>query len=407
MVKIINWLKGYLRIRVSGLAVERFMNLCGYKKLLLWGVNRMEGCYEMFISLRAFYELRPIVRKTQTKVVVLQRFGLPFFMSGFNKRKVFIVGFVCSVLFWQLCGNYIWQIEISGNFRISTEQISDYLEDHEIHIGMKKTNLNIESLEKEIRIAFPDIIWTSGKIDGTCFKLAVKEGTKPVQDINRKENVRYDLVSPVDGQIYSMIVRNGVPVVKQADMVTKDMVLVEGRVPIKNEDGTIREYKYFPADADITIKYTITYEDSLVEKYIHKCYTGRQKSVPYLRMGEKEFSLQPNPSYLVYDTVLQEHAPQLFQDLKIPIAWGTNTYREYFNTESLYSEQEACAILEEKFLQFLNTLSEKGVQIIEKDVKIVKENHLWTAKGEIVIAEPVTKLVPAEMEYYDTVSEIE
>ncbi len=407
MIKLINWLKGYLRIRVYGLSVERFMNLCGHKKLLLWDVNRLDDYYEMQISLSAFYKLRPIVKKTQTKVVVLQRFGLPFFMSGLNKRKVFITGCLCSILFWQICGNYIWQIEISGNYRITTEQLSDYLENNQIHIGMRKTNLDIESLEKDLRVAFPDIIWTSGKIDGTCFRLAVKEGTQNGEEVRIEENVRYDLVSPVDGQIYSMIVRNGVPIVKQADMVTKDMVLVEGRVPIKNEDGTVREYKYFPADADITIKYTITYEESLVEKYIHKCYTGRVRKVPFFRFGEKEVSMKRSPSYLVYDAIIQEHTPRLFQDLKIPIVWGTNTYREYLNMESLYTEQEACAILEEKFQQFLSTLSEKGVQIIEKDVKIVKENHLWTAKGEIVIAEPVTKLVPAEMENFDTASENE
>ena len=44
MVDIINWLKGYLRIRVSGVAVERFINLCGYKNILLWDVYRKDNC---------------------------------------------------------------------------------------------------------------------------------------------------------------------------------------------------------------------------------------------------------------------------------------------------------------------------------------------------------------------------
>ncbi len=396
MVGLINWLKGYLRIRISGLAVERFMNLCGNKDLLLWEICRCEGYCEMYISLQAFRQLRPIVRKTHTKVVILQRYGLPFFVSNLNKRKVFLFGGIFAVWFWQISGNFIWQIEISGNYQITTEQLSDYLEEQQIHIGMLKKQLDIEALEKDIRIAFPEIIWSSGKIDGTSFLLAVKEGNGlevvPAEEVTEQ----HDLVAHVDGEIASIIVRSGVPLVKQGDMVTKDTVLVEGKVPVNNDDGTVREYLYLKADADIYIRHSLAYEDTLQGKYIEKSYTGRSKVVPYVRIGESELTLRRNPSYLVYDTVIQESTHQLFKDLKIPLIWGTYTHREYLNMESLYTEQEASLILEKKFLQFLTTLSEKGVQIIEKDVKIIENNGVWTAAGEIIVAEPVDTWVQVE-----------
>ncbi len=397
MVGMINWLKGYLRIRVSGLSVERFINLCGHKNILLWDVCPCEKFYEMFISVKAFRSLRPIVRKTQTKVVILQRFGLPFFIAGLNRRKVFLFGCLLSLWFWQISGNFIWQIEISGNYQITTEQLSDYLEEQQIKVGVLKKSLDIEALEKDIRIAFPEIIWTSGKIDGTSFQLAVKEGKLLEQSVPHEEGIRYDMVAHVDGEIASMIVRSGVPLVKQGDSITKDMVLVEGMVPVKNDDGTIRDYLYVKSDADIYIQHSILYEDMLPKKYIIKSYTGRVKTVPYIRIGEQEWTLRRNPSYLVYDTVIQENTHPLFKDLKIPLLWGTYTHREYLNMETLYTETEVSEILEEKFLQFLTTLSEKGVQIIEKDVKIIENDNTWTATGKIIVAEPVTNLVPFEI----------
>ena len=396
MVGLINWLKGYLRIRVSGLSVERFINLCGYKNILLWDVCRLGECYEMFISLAAFRELRPIVRKTGTKVVILQRYGLPFFISDLNKRKVFLFGCIFSVLFWQISGNFIWQIEIDGNYRITTEQLSDYLEEQDIHVGMLKKELDIEALEKGLRIAFPDIIWTSGKLDGTSLLLSVKEGIGTEITVSEEVTDRYDLVAHVDGEIESIIVRSGIPLVKQGDVVTKDTVLVEGRVPVNNDDGTVREYLYTQADADIYIRHTISYEETIPTKYIHKSYTGRKKVVPYVRIGEKELALRRKPSYLVYDTLIQEQTPELFKDLKIPLLWGTYTYREYQNVESLYEKEQASEILQEKFLQFLTTLSEKGVQIIEKNVKIVEKSDVWSASGEIIVAEPVENLIQVE-----------
>ncbi len=396
MVGIINWLRGYLKIRVTGAAVERFINLCGYRNILLWNVSRCENCYEMFISLKAFRELRSIVRKTKTKAAILQRYGLPFFMLSMNKRKMFVFGCIFTIWFWQISGNFIWQIDIQGNFQITEEQISDYLESQEIHIGMLKKRLDIEQLEKDLRITFPEIIWASGKIESTAFLLNIKEseGAK-VREVMENEG-QYDILAPVDGDIYSIIVRSGIPKVRQGDTVTKDMVLVEGIVPVMNEDGTIRENLYVKSDADIYIKHIIDYEDSLPAKYIYKFYTGREKKVPYIRIGEGELTLRSAPDYFVSDVVIQESTPSLFKELKIPLKWGSFTHREYMNVETLYSKEVAQSLLEEKFQKFLTTLSEKGVQIIEKDVKIIENGDNWIVTGQIVVAEPVALLQKVE-----------
>ena len=151
MVGLINWLKGYLRIRVSGLSVERFINLCGYKNILLWDVCRLENGYEMFISLAAFRELRPIVRKTRTKVVILQRYGLPFLLPGLKKRIAFSMCFLLAVVFLYGSSLFLWDIEYEGNYRLTDEVIGDFLKSKDVDIGMYTGNLDIEMLEKEIR----------------------------------------------------------------------------------------------------------------------------------------------------------------------------------------------------------------------------------------------------------------
>lgn len=389
MVGMINWLKGYLRIRVKGEAVERFMNLCGYKNILLWDVQRKGDVLELFISLNAFRSLRPIVRKTQVKVVILEKIGLPFFVANMNQRKIFLAGTVFVLLFWQISGNFIWNIQIAGNYRITTEQISDYLDANGIHVGMWKKRIQIESLEKALRITFPEIIWTSGKLEGTTFVLDIKEAEGIMETTTSEDGIQYDIVAPFDGEIYSIVVRKGVPKVKQGDMVTKDTLLVEGMVPIMNDDGTIRENIYTKSDADIYIMHTIDFQEVLPLFYIRKEYTGRTKQFPYVRIGDKELTLGSSQSYLISDTIIQESTWKLCKEAKIPISWGTYTSREYLNQETLYTQEEAKHILEEKLINFLATLSEKGVQILEKDVKIVKKDDGWILQGKIQLAEPV------------------
>ncbi len=79
MIEFLKYIRGYLRIRVSGFSPERFMNLCSNKGILLWKIVKEGDVYYMNINLKGFRALRPIVRKTGTRVAVLERYGLPFF----------------------------------------------------------------------------------------------------------------------------------------------------------------------------------------------------------------------------------------------------------------------------------------------------------------------------------------
>ena len=80
----------------------------------------------------------------------------------------------------------------------------------------------------------------------------------------------------------------------------------------------------------------------------------------------------------------------------MPLRWGEFEHREYLNLESFYTEKEATDILEKKFMKFLTTLSEKGVQIIEKDVTISKSGDMWIMDGTLTLSEPVTTLKKVE-----------
>lgn len=77
---IFRYIRGYVKIRVQGYSPERFLNLCRYHQILIWGLMPRGNAYEMYLSLDGFRKLRPIIRKTHTKVALLERYGLPFFI---------------------------------------------------------------------------------------------------------------------------------------------------------------------------------------------------------------------------------------------------------------------------------------------------------------------------------------
>ena len=87
--KLVQYGKGYLKIHVSGYFAERFLNGCSHKKIRLWDLKPVPGGYEMCITINGFRKLKPIIRKTGTKVVIVKRSGLPFLLFKYRKRRLF------------------------------------------------------------------------------------------------------------------------------------------------------------------------------------------------------------------------------------------------------------------------------------------------------------------------------
>ena len=396
MIRFLKYMKGYLRVRVWGFSPERFMNLCSNKGILLWDIVREGDVYYMNITLKGFWEIRPIAKKTGTRVAILERYGLPFFLPGLLKRKMFVLGLVLTVAFWMLSSLFIWDIHLSGNYQITDDVFQNFLKENQVRIGMRRDDLDIQELEKQIRRQFPQITWASARLDGTKLLIDIKENDAPMSTEERENTPGTDLVAEYDGRVVSIIVRSGVPKVAIGDTVEKGTVLVEGKVPVYNEDATVREYSYVDADADIMLEHASAFTASLPFDHIEKKYTGREKSSHYIKLGERSWAMPEDRPFLVYDSVIRESRPLMLEKLSVPVFWGTVTYREYQNMEYKYTEEEAKAHLNQKLMDFLAELEEKGVQIIEKNVRIEKGSEAWALTGEFLVQEPVGKSAETE-----------
>ena len=127
MIRVLRYLKGYVKIKIWGFAPERFLNLCSRRNIMLWEIQKEKDTYLLYISLSGFWSLREIARKTKTRVVILKRYGLPFFLSKIRERSIFLTGAFFAFLAWFLSGLFIWNIQVEGNYKITDNQIRKYL----------------------------------------------------------------------------------------------------------------------------------------------------------------------------------------------------------------------------------------------------------------------------------------
>lgn len=370
MLSIIRYLRGYVRLRVTGFSPERFMNLCGNRGILLWNVARTETEYTMYIHLADVWKLRPIVRKSGTRVAVLERYGLPFFIPRLRRRNTFLAGCLIAMVCLYISSLFVWDIKLDGNEKITYDAMEYLLHQNGIFIGARKSSVELASLEKRIREYFPEITWVSVQIDGTRLQIFIKENDAPIVTNDLEQEPGFNLCSEYAGEIISMVVRSGVPKVVVGDVVQPGDVLVEGKVPVFAEDGSVRDYQQVIPKAEIWMEHEVMFQDHLPFTYTYQVYTGREQKDRYLRMGDKIYGDNRNISFLLYDSVRNEAVLRLLNKLSVPIYFGRCFHREYQIIEKEYTVEEAEQRLKEKISNFTAGLHEKGVHILENNVTI-------------------------------------
>ena len=255
-----------------------------------------------------------------------------------------------------------------------------------VDYGTYKKNINIPMLEEEIREYFDGISWVSVKISGTGLVVSVKENEILSKHVGKEVMVSDDLISGTKGTISKMVTRKGVPLVKVGDEVDIGTVLVEGKVPIFDNDGNIVSYDYVDADADVTIRTQYPIHRRVSRYYRYKNYTGSEYTLPYFRFGQHYFCpvYKKNP-YHLYDVIVNENTHPVLSEFSIPIFWGSRKYCEYVEIEDLYGEDEGTILLKQFLEQTIKELNEKGVQIIENNVKIETDSQYLKLTGSLVI----------------------
>lgn len=401
MLHWIQYVKGYVSIKVWGYSTERFLNLCGNHDILVWDIENHGDYDTMKVSVQGFFALKTLLKKTGTRASVIQRHGLPFFVPKIKKRKIFVVGLLICLLFWMFTARYIWDIKIEGNYSLTEDILMDYLKSQGVHTAMKKKDLQIEELEMQLREEYDMITWASLKVDGTTLIIQIRENDMPIYDENGQAkgqtetapNEGMDIVATKDGVIVYMITRKGVPQVAVGDTVVKGQILVSGAVPVYNEDTTVRRYQYYEADADIMISYEKSLSVERKTAYQEKEYSGREKKIFLFGFQEKEWNLSVGKvDYETYDLAGEKKQVQLLDHLFLPLFYGTKYAKEYDLVQKIHTEEEMVQIMEEEWNKILHTLEEKGVQITQKNVTINKGRDKWVLHAKMqLVEEAVTK----------------
>ena len=380
---------GCVKVRLSGLAPERFLNLCGGAGLEVWNVCAAKDGCELYMGIRDFFSCRPFVKKAKVRLRILKKCGLPFFLHKNRRRKMWAAGFALFFIFLYVLSLFVWDIKYQGNLTYTDDELGHFLESLSVTNGTRKTDISCNDLEEALRNRFGGITWVSARLSGTRLYVQIKENEVPLE-IPEKDETPCDLTAAFDGVITSMIVRSGVPLVKTGDTVEKGQLLVSGRVPITDDAGEVTAEHFVRADADIIgrIRRTQSKEINLWHRREEK--TGNIRRGLFLSAAGHSFVwLLPNLKKTEWKTVMEEKKLCLFKNFVLPVRYGFITSFEVSSHDQMYGEEELSNMAEQYKNEISENLIEKGVQIIENNVRILVNGSFCRFEAELLTEEPI------------------
>ena len=202
---------GYVRIEVEGYYIERFINICTNNKILIWNLKREKGVkLYLNIGINDFKKLGIIAKKTNCKVRILRKRGVPFLLNRYKKRKIFAIFLILIVVGIIISSKYVWNVDILVKDNFKLENIEEDIKSLGIKRGVKKDTIDTSKVINELRLKRDDIAWVGIDIEGTSVKVNIVKADNPPDVVNKSDYC--NIVASKAGIIQRIIAQNGTAV---------------------------------------------------------------------------------------------------------------------------------------------------------------------------------------------------
>lgn len=362
---LLNYILGYVNIKVEGFFIERFINICISKKILLWNIKREKSSILYAnIGINDYRKLKNIAKKTKSKINIQTKKGLPFLVHKYRKRKIFVA--LLAIIFIALfaMSKFIWNIEIKGNEQIAKTEIIEELNKNGLKVGTYKGKINANSIINKIRLDRSDIAWIGIDIEGTNVIVEIRETSKAPEIID--ENEYCNIIANKEGMITKINVQNGTAVVKEGDIIKEGDVLVQGLL-----EGKYTGIRYVHAKADIEAKIWYSKKEKVFLKQQIQVPTGATEQKYTLNINNFKINFYKTLSkFENYDTINEDKKLKLFSNFYLPIEITKQMNYEYEYEEKIYTEEELAKLTQEKLEKELEEEISQKENILNKQTNI-------------------------------------
>ena len=364
---IYNFFIGYSKVRIEGYYIERFMNTCIRNGVLLWKIYRDKSTI-MFanVGLKDKEKVIKYAEKYQCQVTIIKESGFPYLLKKYQKRKVFFLLFIVIIFIIIGLSNFVWNIQVDGNSKISADDIIKIAKDNGLNIGTLKSKVDIGKVINQVRLERDDVSWIGIEIKGTNAIIKIVEAEPKPKIIDDKDYT--NIVAKKDGIITKITAQNGTAMVKEGDSVKKGDVLISGCM-----EGKYTGKYYVNSNGEVKSKITYLKNEKINKTEVKRSQTGKSERRYSININNFQINFYKRVSkFEKYDTMYASKKLSFLEFFNLPIYIIETTNHEVKEETINHDKESAIAtaiqLADDELKNMIDgDIINKSTEVIEND----------------------------------------
>jgi len=355
-------------MEIQSLIPEKFINLLWKNGVVVKNIKKVNiTTIILEVRLSDYGGISKVAKRTNTKVKIIGRSGVSFFLLKLKSRAALLLGVVLFISIIYYLSTFVWNIEINTENYISPYELRSQIKGFGIRPGLSKKDIDVYALENKITRNNDEIMWVKARIDGVKLKVDVVERQSP--PIITSNQTPCNLIASKDGIVSRVFTTEGTAIV------TSGQVIQKGDILVKGEQG--KEGSVYPVHAEGEVIARTFYEGikEVPLNKITKVKTGNSISNLYIKIANKKIYLKNSIiPYTNYDKI--ENSNKFVNK------------ETYYEVEEKNISADSTKIIKEITSNILKNL-DKNVKVIDKIENVKKEKDKYLIKVLVVAEENV------------------
>ena len=362
------FLCGYALVSVDLCDAAEFMNLCMLKNIPYADFKVCGDRLCVKLRLAALKKLLAEAEKSDLKILVEKRGGVPIFFSKYKNRYGVFFGVLASLALIFLSQNIVWNVDVIGNENITACEVSAKLRDYGFGVGSYIPAVNTDKIENKMLIDYDAISWISINIKGTVATVEIREYREPYEEVSVRPA---NLVAAKSGLVEEVRIYKGNVLVSKGKYVEKGDLLVSGLY-----DSERVGFRFTRASGSVFAKTTTEYYVEIPYEYTKKEYTGEEYYEKYLNFFDFLIKISKNSrnDIVFYDKIDTVDSYCLPDGVQTPISVRTVRYIEYEEVNAYRTEEEAETLAYFELSRQLAEIADEAIIIRKQITPIVRDD---------------------------------
>jgi similar to stage IV sporulation protein len=371
--RFLNQLAGIIKVNIRGERPEKIINLALSRGIHIWDIKKTDDGMHMKVKISGFEALENICEEKNYSLEIVKQEGVPFLKGLFVRRLGFWVGAVIFIAALYFMASFIWFIDVSGNQKVDKSRIIMTAARYGVYPGAPRWTFSRSEVEGAMLRELSELAYVKIDIKGVKATVEVVEKIFPREEISGPCHI----VAAKEGVVEEVLVLAGEAQVNAGKAVSKGDILISGVVyPQKNPfmEGVEEELEEKPSlvRARGRVKARVWYQGYgecrlRTEKML---LSGKESSEIKLEIGGKTIPLKKAKTkdydYSIYEMKQKE--------IKTPLGLvrvDKTRWQEQLKKITIYNEEEALSIAQEKAMKSLLKKMGKDKKIVDQKKRLL------------------------------------